>query len=194
MNVITKKGPFMGMVFTNLIFQCFVAYTAAINSDKSQVDKNLWLYLIAFIGTFMSLIIVKMSIPMKVLVFTIFSAVSGAILSRNDRSPKVIKEVAMIFAGMLILGLVSVQLKIDLRPYTPILTAALMGLIVSQMFGATRKDVGRTGTLIFAMFVVFNTNNILQKNYEGDFVQASLDYFIDIMNLLNYSENTSYSI
>jgi FtsH-binding integral membrane protein len=189
MNNIIKKGPFMGMVFTNLIFQCFVAYTTAINSDKSHVDKNLILYLVAFVGTFMSLIVVKMSIPMKVLVFTIFSGVSGAILSRNERTPQMIKEVAMIFAGMLILGLVSIQLKIDLRPYTPILVAGLMGLIVSQMFGATRKDTGRIGTLMFAMFVVFNTNNILQKKYEGDFVQASLDYFIDIMNLLNYAED-----
>ena len=189
MDIIVKKAPFMGMVFTNLMFQCFVAYTAAINSDKAQVDKNLWMYLIAFIGTFMSLIVVKMSIPMKLLVFTIFSGISGAILSRNERTPQLIKDVGMIFTGMLILGIVSIQLKIDLRPYTPLLLATLMGLIIARLFGAQRKDFGRIGTLIFAMFVVFNTNNILQTNYNGDFIQASLDYFIDIMNLLNYSED-----
>ena len=190
MDIIAKKGPFMGMVFTNLIFQCFVAYTAAINSDKAHVNKNLLMYLIAFIGTFMSLIMIKMSIPMKLVVFTIFSGVSGALLSRNERTPQMIKEVGMIFTGMLILGIMSVQLKIDLRPYTPLIVAALMGLIVSRLFGAERKDFGKVGTLIFAIFVVFNTNTILQKNYDGDFVQASLDYFIDIMNLLNYSEES----
>lgn len=190
MDIVLKKAPFMGMVFTNLIFQSFVAYTSAIQSDKSHIDKNLWMYLIAFIGTFMSLILVKMSIPMKVMVFTAFSAISGALLSRNERTPGLIKEVGMIFSGMLILGLVSVQMKIDLRPYTPLMIAALMGLIISRLFGAKGKDFGRIGTLIFAIFVVFNTNNILQTNYDGDFVQASLDYFIDIMNLLNYSDET----
>jgi hypothetical protein len=188
MNSLAKKGPFMGMVFTNLIFQCFVAYTAATRIDKAHVDKNLWLYLLAFIGSFMSLIVVDMSVPMKVLVFTIFSAVTGAVLSRSERTPQLIREVGMIFTAMLILGLVSVQLNIDLRPYTPALVAVLMGLIVAQLFGAKGPDVGRIGTLTFAMFVVFNTNNILQTNYDGDFVRASLDYFVDIMNLLGYSE------
>jgi FtsH-binding integral membrane protein len=191
MNTIAKKGPFMGMVFTNLIFQCFVAYTTATNSDKAHVNKNLWLYLIAFIGSFMSLLVVDMSVTMKVLAFTIFSAVTGAILSRNDRSPKVIQEVAMIFVAMLILGLVSIQLKIDLRPYTPILIAALVALLTARLFNVPRVDLGEVGTVIFAMLVVFNTNNILQKDYDGDFVQASLDYFIDITNLLSYSENLS---
>lgn len=190
MNLLAKKAPFMGMVFTNLMFQCFVAYTAAVQSDKAHVNTNLLLYLLAFIGTFMSLILVKMSVPVKVAVFTLFSAVSGALLSRNPRTPQLIQEVGFIFAGMLLLGLVSVQLNVDLRPYAPLLIAALMGLIVVQLFGAERKDVGRIGTLLFAMFVVFNTNTILQTDYDGDFVQASLDYFIDIMNLLNYSEES----
>jgi FtsH-binding integral membrane protein len=79
-------------------------------------------------------------------------------------------------------------MNIDLRPYTPALVAVLMGLIVAQLFGAKGPDVGRIGTLTFAVFVVFNTNTILQKDYDGDFVQASLDYFLDLTNLLGYSE------
>jgi FtsH-binding integral membrane protein len=183
-----KKGPFMGMVFTNLIFQCFVAYTAATRIDKAHVDKNLWMYLLAFIGSFMSLILVNMSVPVKVLVFTVFSAITGALLSRNERSPEVIKEVGMIFGAMLVLGLVSVQLNIDLRPYTPALIAALVVLLAARLFGASRGDLSEAGTVLFAMFVVFNTNTILQKDYDGDFVQASLDYFLDLTNLLGYSE------
>lgn len=190
MSNLGKKGPFMGIVFSNLIFQCFVAYTAAIKADKAHVDKNRWMYLIAFIASLLTLTMGNLSIQMKVVLFTIFSAITGALSSRHEYSPELIKEVGMIFTGMLILGIVSIQLKIDLRPYTPILIAALVGLIVARLFSKERKNLGKIGTLLFAIFVVFDTNNILQTNYEGDFVQASLDYFVNIINLLNSAEDS----
>jgi FtsH-binding integral membrane protein len=31
---------------------------------------------------------------------------------------------------------------------------------------------------------VYDTNKILQRNYSGNFVNASLDYFLDIFNLI----------
>jgi FtsH-binding integral membrane protein len=39
------------------------------------------------------------------------------------------------------------------------------------------------GILLFSAYIVYDTNVILQKNYFGDFITASLDYYLDIINL-----------
>ena len=33
------------------------------------------------------------------------------------------------------------------------------------------------------MFIVYDTQQILSKNYQGDFISASMDYYLDIINL-----------
>jgi FtsH-binding integral membrane protein len=47
--------------------------------------------------------------------------------------------------------------------------------------------------LLFSMFIIYDTNVILQRNYVGDFITASLDYYLDIINifinLLNFNNN-----
>ena len=41
-----------------------------------------------------------------------------------------------------------------------------------------------------SLFIIYDTNIILQRNYEGDFITASIDYYLDILNifisLINY--------
>ena len=49
------------------------------------------------------------------------------------------------------------------------------------------------GLVLFSVYIVYDTNTILQKDYYGDFITASLDYYLDIINifvrLLNYNRN-----
>ena len=37
--------------------------------------------------------------------------------------------------------------------------------------------------LLFSVFIVYDTNSILQRDYSGDFITASLDYYLDILNI-----------
>jgi FtsH-binding integral membrane protein len=46
--------------------------------------------------------------------------------------------------------------------------------------------LSQVGAFIFGLFVIADTNAILQKNYNGDVVQATLDYFLDFVNLLSF--------
>jgi FtsH-binding integral membrane protein len=39
--------------------------------------------------------------------------------------------------------------------------------------------------LLFSVYVVYDTNSILQRNYNGDFITASLDYYLDILNIFS---------
>jgi len=37
--------------------------------------------------------------------------------------------------------------------------------------------------LLFSMYIIYDTNAILQRNYYGDFIRASLDYYLDVLNI-----------
>ena len=52
------------------------------------------------------------------------------------------------------------------------------------------------GLVLFSVYIIYDTNRILQKDYFGDFVTASLDYYLDIINifirLLSYGRSGEY--
>lgn len=189
--ILIKKAPFMGMVFAHLIFQSLIAYVTAVKIDKKHVKDNIIKYIIAsvlllIILTIMS--IYKVNIPTKFIFFTLYSVVTGALLSTRKTGLQAIREVGAIFGAMFFLGIMSIQLKIDLRPYFPILILILLGVLISRFVGVEKKDTSTIVSVLLAMFIVFDTNNILQKDYDGDFIEASLDYFLDIINLLREYE------
>jgi FtsH-binding integral membrane protein len=39
------------------------------------------------------------------------------------------------------------------------------------------------GLTLFSVFIIYDTNQILQKDYYGDFITASMDYYLDIINI-----------
>ena len=45
------------------------------------------------------------------------------------------------------------------------------------------KTLSAIGIIIFSGYVIYDTNVILQRNYYGDFITASLDYYIDIISI-----------
>jgi len=189
--ILIRKAPFMGMVFANLVFQSLVAYTTAVKIDKKHVAENVLFYIIASVLLILTLAIMSsynVNIPAKFIVFTMYSVVAGVLLSTRKTGLQAIREVGAIFGAMFILGIVSIQLKIDLRPYFPILALILLGVLISRFIGVENKETSTIVSVLLAMFVVFDTNNILQKDYDGDFIQASLDYFLDIISLMSEYE------
>jgi FtsH-binding integral membrane protein len=39
------------------------------------------------------------------------------------------------------------------------------------------------GLILFSIFIVYDTNIILNKNYKGDYIDASLDFYLSFVNL-----------
>jgi FtsH-binding integral membrane protein len=50
-------------------------------------------------------------------------------------------------------------------------------------YSAAIKGLSVVGLALFSLFVIYDTNTILQRNYYGDFITASLDYYLDIINI-----------
>ena len=47
------------------------------------------------------------------------------------------------------------------------------------------KTLSAIGIIIFSGYIVYDTNTVLQRNYYGDFITASLDYYLDILNIFS---------
>jgi hypothetical protein len=191
---IQNKLPFMSNVFGHLIFQMFIMYRsleATINNASLNdfATKNRLFLVLSNLGLLMTLIFVKMGIPYKIALFTLTSFTTGMLMHKITDMKEALVETLGIFIAMLFAGIVTVKLGYDLSILGMILFFSLIALIFARLLSPGGRKYTKIATLIFALFVVYDTNQILQRNYSGDFVNASLDYFIDIINLLRLSSD-----
>jgi len=180
----------MSSVFGHLIFQMFImfrALEATVNNaslNEFATNNNLFLTL-GNLGLFMALIFIKMGLPYKVALFTLVSFTTGMLMHKIEDMKEALLETIAIFVAMLFAGIATVKLGYDLSILGIVLIFSLIALIFARLLSPGKKKYTKITTLIFALFVVYDTNKILQRNYSGDFVNASLDYFTDIINLLS---------
>jgi len=170
--------------------------------NQNQNDKKPSSYSILFVFIIQFIIILVMTfIPMpmlfKLVLFTIFSFLMGISLSlmRLITDPAIIHTallgVACIFTMMFLLGLFLLVSGVKFGFGTGFfLWFILLLLIITQMvfmalnkYQADVKLLSILGILLFSIYIIYDTNRILQKDYFGDFVTASMDYYLDIINL-----------
>jgi FtsH-binding integral membrane protein len=193
MSAVQKKAPFMASVFGNLIFQMFVVYkmveTTINNVDmKDFAVRNRFILGLTTFGITLILAFAKsLSIPIKFALFTLLSVVTGMLAHNITDIKSALLEAVAIFIAMVFAGIITAQLGYDLSILGMILFFALIALIFARLLSPGRKKYTKIATLIFALFVVYDTNSILQRNYNGDFVDATFDYFIDLVNLMQLS-------
>ena len=186
------KFPFMATVITHLIFQGFMVYqgveAALKNGELSEFAmKNRLLLIISSIALMLTLVLANLGISSKFIIFTIMSLITGLLYHRTTDIREALLEAIAIFISMIIAGFISVQIGLNLQTMGTILFFALLAFIIARLFRPGDKSFTKIGILIFALFVLYDTNQILQRNYRGDFIDASVDYFTDIINLLTLS-------
>ena len=199
MSNLQKKIPFMAGVFGHLIFQIFIAYRAAEATSGNAYMKDIArsnALLIGIVGLALVLLLslVRLPIPVKVAVFSLLAYISGMALHNVPNLQEALLEVVGIFIGMLVAGIFTVQMGYKLDILGQILFFSLLTILIARVINIyvrrTRVEEqnslvpSRILTILFALFVVYDTNKILQRNYSGNFVNASLDYFLDIFNLI----------
>ena len=184
--LLKKKAPFMTKVFANLILQGGLAYTA---STQSTI-QNILPYTIAFVLAVFAMIFATLSIQVRFVLFTIISTLFGAILGavRNlDKSviQETLLDITGVFVSMFILGIVSVQFNVNILPLALVLFMTLIGLMIRRATLSREKKgtLSKAFVVLFAFYILLDTNIILQRNYSGDFVDASFDYFTDITQM-----------
>lgn len=189
---IQSKLPFISSTLGNLIFQLFVMYrTTEITLDniqlKTMVDTNNATLIISNLALFFTLIFTRFSVPLKLLIFTVMSIITGMLIHKITDIKEALLEAVGIFVCMLFAGVITVKLGYNLKVLGMVLFFILLTLIFLRIVSPHKKEYTKIGMSIFALFVVYDTNQILQRNYSGNFVNASLDYFTDIVNLLTFA-------
>ncbi len=196
--LISSKKRFFTLLFINLLVQLGITYWVM---QKTNNTINFWPIFIASLAVLLIMLFVQMPMPFKFILFCIFSSLNGLLLTnlKKAKSPEVIdlaiKGALTIFGFTFAAGLALATAGINLgAKLGSLLFWSLLALIIArlvfiggmQMSGA-KKILAFLGLLVFAIYVIYDTNRILQRNYAGDFITASMDYYLDILNLFSNS-------
>ena len=191
--LISKKRVFLLQVFANLITQLGITYGVS----KSGFKNDNMLTLFAFqIGIILILAFIKIPPIVKFVLFCAFSISFGLQLSIfNKTSYEDLVNFAIIgticiFVGMAAVGTLLSFFEINLGDmFASALLYLLIVLIIVQLvvtytkkYDAHIRAISGAGLFLFSLFIIYDTNHILQRNYDGDFITASMDYYLDIIN------------
>ena len=164
--------------------------------EKNDNTRFYVLFAISFI-TLLIMTLVPMPSWVKFLLFAAFSYTWGLLLSvikLTTSTPVInmaIRGTIGIFAVMFAFGsgLLMFGVKLGYKTGMFLLIALLM-LILAQIvfiFGGSStmsmKWITYISLLIFSAYIIYDTNKILQRKYYGDFITASLDYYLDLLNV-----------
>ena len=195
-----QKKDFLLKIFLNLIFQLIVTYIVATKAqgyDISKVHMNFWVFIIpAFILIFLMATIQNPFI--KFILFTMFSILFGLMLSHRFMitNPDVIKTALIgvlgIFITMFLFTLFLLMIGIEVgSTFGLFLLMGLISMIIVLIVSYFMKNYSKyykifSGILLFlfSLYIIYDTTNILIRDfYKGDFISASLDYYLDIINI-----------
>jgi len=207
--LISEKKGFFALILATLISQLSITYYVSENvkiedeEDKNKETKKFNSKLIgAYIAAFIIILILAfISMPpwLKFILFSLFSTAFGVILGyrKSGVDPSIVKSALVgtvsIFVTMFAFGvaLIASGIKLGLQFGLGLLIALFFLVIISivQFFIAESsllKKILVIGSLmVFSLYIMYDTNNILQRNYNGDFITASLDYYLDIINIFS---------
>ena len=201
-NIFNEKKELLVATFANLIFQLGITYYVM---EKSKVnDKNIessrqkiFLYFLIQILIIIILAVLPLSSIIKFLLFVIFSYTLGLELSivKYYTSEDIIKFALLgtvsIFAIMFAIGTfliltgINLGFKFGLVLFYLLLVLILLFLLelFTNAISLFHKFLALLTILLFSVYIIYDTNRILQRNYYGDFITASLDYYLDILNI-----------
>lgn len=207
--LISEKRGFFALILATLVAQLSITYYVSENvklEDEKNETKDANKFnpklIGAYIGAFVLILILAfITMPpwLKFILFSLFSGAFGIILGyrKSGLDPNIIKSAllgtASIFVLMFTFGLALIAsgIKLGLTFGLGLLFALLFLTILSivQFFIAESsflKKILVIGSLmLFSLYIMFDTNSILQRNYNGDFITASLDYYLDIINIFS---------
>jgi len=201
---IKEKAPFMGsvivLVFIQLLITFFIMEKLAKNEKIQTTLSQNKAYLITLFVLPLVIILVLAFVPMpmyiKLILFTIFSILFGILLSvvRHLISPELVRVAVIatlgIFVSMFIVGIILAGLGYDLFWLGMILFILLLALVIAgivMLFISPDKKTLRIRAffviLLFAVYIIYDTNQIIMRDYDNDYVTAGLDYYLDFVNV-----------
>jgi FtsH-binding integral membrane protein len=209
--LIYEKKSFFALILITLVIQLYITYYVSENFDiekdedtKTFNPKLITAYITAFI-IILILALITMPPELKFILFSLFSCAFGIILGyrKSLYDPNTIKTAYIgtisIFVSMFTFGvaLIASNIRLGYMFGLAMFFALLFLLIISivQFFiiqsSFLYKILVICSLMLFSVYIVYDTNSILQRDYGGDFISASLAYYLDIINIFSNLLSTS---
>jgi hypothetical protein len=200
LSVLHNKRKFLLLIFANLIVQLGITYYVMERTNVSVFEKiGIWpIILLELCAIYVMASMIFLHPIFKFIIFSLFSALNGLLLTnlKKNYDPQAIKaavESALgIFGAMFAFGISLVLFGINLGPKVGLallvcLIALIIARVISIVTNTTNKILSVITIILFSAYVIYDTNVILQRSYYGDFITASLSYYLDIINLFRGS-------
>jgi FtsH-binding integral membrane protein len=187
--LLKEKRIFLFKIFFNLLIQLAITYFIM---TKTHLPIQQWILFTCFFVIIIILGLVPMPPFIKFLLFSIFSFFTGVMLSQSNIHKSnlqfAIIGTACIFISMMITSILLLSLGIKLGIYTFLflffgLLIALLLSIAKFFLPINQLWLSNSIILLFSFFIIYDTQRILKRDYKGDFITASLDYYLDIINI-----------
>jgi len=191
--LIIKNSGFLAKIFTNLLVQLAITYYVM---ENYPIPENKWLYFFGSIGLLLVIAWTNLPYWAKFFVFVLFSYVLGRLFAvyKKKYSEEVIRNGILgamgVFAIMFVVGALVPVLgyRFGLGLFFALLSLLIARIVAlfSDKGSEYKKWLSGAGIGIFGLYVAYDTNNILKRAdyYQGDFITASMDYYLDIINLV----------
>jgi modulator of FtsH protease len=202
--LISEKKGFFALILATLISQLSITYYVSENikveeDDNKKFNKEILLAIIVVVVVILILAFIAMPAWLKFILFSLFSTAFGVILGyrKSGVDPGIVKSAlvgtASIFVTMFAFGvaLIASGIKLGFKFGLGLFFALLLLFIISIVnffiveSSPLKKIIVIASLLVFSLYIMYDTNNILQRNYYGDFITASLDYYLDIINIFS---------
>jgi FtsH-binding integral membrane protein len=195
LKLMQNKKQFLIAVFANLIVQLGITYYVMERTDPNLYDKiGIWTVLIFQIFILYLMVTLQVHPVVKFILFAVLSGSIGVNFAMYKKTYSeeliriAIKGALSVFVAMFLFGLVLLAFGVYLGPEMGlVLLLSLFGLIIGRIWsylsGTRNKALYMIGVIVFSAYIIYDTNVILRRDYYGDFITASLDYYLDIINL-----------
>jgi FtsH-binding integral membrane protein len=206
--LLKKKSKLFKCIFITLLLQLFITYSTISINDKINIidNNNTILFILLIVGLIIITIIIQYteSFILKQILFGIFSIIIGLLLSytfdsieNKDIIKKSLISTLINFIIIFIFGLIIGLYGIDISWMGIILLILLLIIITISIFNifnifdkSEDKDKDKWNKyisifiiILFSVYIIYDTNNILLKYNDNKCVDAALDYYLDIWNI-----------
>lgn len=200
------KTGFLLAMYLTLLVQLFITFGIVYwfrnhPTLSAATKKSFWLYLLLSLALVIILIMVPMPPYLQIVIFGALAVVFGAMIHQasvklpRETIDKALRGAIAIFVVMSIVGLVLLKAGYDLSWMGWILFAGLLGLLVASIIvifipseskpPMLQRVILIFGLALFSAYVMYHTNIVLQRNYQQNFVQAALDFYLDFVNIFS---------
>ena len=204
LKLLKTKQYFLYEVYAFLIVQVsltfFIVYKFKDHPYFSEVSRqSFFLYCFTCFGIILLLTLIHMPTWLKCLLFTLYAMFFGCLLTQSTKyiSRDIIDQALIttltIFICMTLFGFILVLFNINISWMYMYIIFALLALIGSSLVlyvfnpefyhkSYIYRTIHVISVIVFSIYILWATSNMLQDDYRDDFVSASIDLYLGFIN------------